>query len=130
MASEGYHEPAGELQGSTRDMHRALQSMIEELEAVTWYMQRIDASDDPALQEVLAHNRDEEKEHASMLLEWIRRRDPCFDEHLRTYLFTEAPIGAIEKAAEAGEATGGGPERGRAGSTPGSLTVGDLTRRR
>ena len=92
MANEGYHEPVTELSDETRDMHRAITSLMEELEAVDWYNQRVDASQDKELAEIIAHNRDEEKEHASMLLEWIRRRDPAFDEELRDYLFTEKAI--------------------------------------
>ena len=76
-------------------------SIMEELEAVDWYAQRVDATSDVELAAVLAHNRDEEKEHAAMTLEWLRRRDPIFDRHLRTYLFTEDPITAIEVEAEA-----------------------------
>lgn len=92
MASEGYHEPLGELQDNTRDMHRAIVSLMEELEAVDWYNQRVDACKDPELKAILAHNRDEEKEHASMVLEWIRRQDATFDKELRDYLFTDKPI--------------------------------------
>ncbi len=92
MAGEGYHEPVEELSDETRDLHRAVVSLIEELEAVDWYDQRVDASKDAELKAILAHNRDEEKEHASMLLEWIRRKDPAFDKELRDYLFTEKPI--------------------------------------
>jgi hypothetical protein len=92
MANEGFHEPLEELSEETREMHRAIISLMEELEAVDWYNQRIDASKDQELREILAHNRDEEKEHASMLLEWIRRRDSKFDHELRDYLFTEKPI--------------------------------------
>ncbi|MCL4802620.1 MAG: ferritin-like domain-containing protein [Burkholderiales bacterium] len=92
MASEGYHEPAGELSDATRDMHRAIVSLMEELEAVDWYNQRVDACKDPELRAILAHNRDEEKEHAAMVLEWIRRRDPKFDGELRDYLFTDKKI--------------------------------------
>ena len=88
MASEGYHEPIDELSVQTRDMHRAIVSLMEELEAVDWYNQRVDACKDKSLKAILAHNRDEEKEHASMLLEWIRRKDPKFDEELKGYLFT------------------------------------------
>jgi len=87
-----YHEPMDELQDSTKDMHRAIVSLIEELEAVDWYNQRVDACKDQELRSILAHNRDEEKEHASMLLEWIRRKDPTFEKELRDYLFTEKPI--------------------------------------
>jgi len=92
MANEGYHEPIEELTTETRDMHRAITSLMEELEAVDWYNQRVDACQDPELKRILAHNRDEEKEHAAMVLEWIRRRDPAFDHELRDYLFTEEPI--------------------------------------
>ncbi|HCK80379.1 MAG TPA: ferritin-like domain-containing protein [Candidatus Competibacter sp.] len=92
MASVGYHEPTDELSAQTRDMHRAIVSLMEELEAVDWYNQRVDACKDQALKAILAHNRDEEKEHASMLLEWIRRKDPKFDEELKGYLFTDKPI--------------------------------------
>jgi uncharacterized protein len=92
MASVGYHEPIEELSATTRDMHRAIVSLMEELEAVDWYNQRADACQDPELKAILEHNRDEEKEHASMVLEWIRRHDPDFSEQLRDYLFTEKPI--------------------------------------
>lgn len=92
MANEGYHEPVNELSAETRDMHRAIVSLMEELEAVDWYNQRIDAATDGELRAILAHNRDEEKEHASMLLEWIRRRDGKFDHELKDYLFTDKPI--------------------------------------
>jgi uncharacterized protein len=92
MASEGYHEPIGELSDQTRDMHRAIVSLMEELEAVDWYNQRVDACKDAELKAILAHNRDEEKEHAAMVLEWIRRRDPKFDGELERYLFTTKPL--------------------------------------
>ena len=92
MANEGYHEPINELTDKTRDMHRAITSLMEELEAVDWYNQRVDACKDPELQAILAHNRDEEKEHAAMVLEWIRRQDPTFDHELKDYLFTEKTI--------------------------------------
>ncbi|WP_405231817.1 encapsulin-associated ferritin-like protein [Lentisalinibacter salinarum] len=92
MANEGYHEPVSELSDETRDMHRAIISLMEELEAVDWYQQRIDVCKDDELRRILAHNRDEEKEHAAMVLEWIRRRDPKFNDELKDYLFTEEPI--------------------------------------
>ena len=92
MANEGYHEPINELSDATRDMHRAIISLMEELEAVDWYNQRVDACKDTELKAILAHNRDEEKEHAAMVLEWIRRKDPAFDHELRDYLFTEKSI--------------------------------------
>jgi ferritin-like protein len=92
MALEALHEPVGELSATTRNMHRAIASLIEELEAIAWYQQRADVCTDPALKAILAHNRDEEKEHAAMVLEWIRRNDPAFDKELRDYLFTDRPI--------------------------------------
>jgi ferritin-like protein len=92
MSNEGYHEPINELSDDTRDMHRAITSLMEELEAVDWYNQRVDASKDKELKAILAHNRDEEKEHAAMVLEWIRRQDPAFDKELRDYLFTDKEI--------------------------------------
>ena|SRR6059058_5215416 len=92
MASEGLHESADDLTPQTRDLHRAIVSLMEELEAIDWYQQRVDATKDEALRVILAHNRDEEKEHASMVLEWIRRHDPALDAHLKKYLFTTLPI--------------------------------------
>lgn len=92
MASEGYHEPLDKLSAETMDMHRAIMSLMEELEAVDWYNQRVDGASDPELKRILAHNRDEEKEHAAMVLEWIRRRDPKMDEELRETLFKEGDI--------------------------------------
>jgi len=93
MANEGYHEPVSELSEETRDMHRAITSLMEELEAVDWYNQRVDATSDPELKRILEHNRDEEKEHAAMVLEWIRRRDPVMDRELRETLFKDGAIG-------------------------------------
>jgi ferritin-like protein len=92
MANEGYHEPIEEITDETRDMHRAISSLMEELEAVDWYNQRVDACKDPELKAILEHNRDEEKEHAAMVLEWIRRKDSVMDKELKDYLFTTAPI--------------------------------------
>ena len=92
MANEGYHEPIDELSDETRDMHRAITSLMEELEAVDWYNQRVDACKDPQLKAILAHNRDEEKEHAAMVLEWIRRRDRVLDKELKEYLFSTGDI--------------------------------------
>lgn len=93
MANEGYHEPYEELSDETKDMHRAIISLMEELEAVDWYNQRIDCCKDDELKKILRHNRDEEKEHAAMVLEWIRRRDPKFNDELKDNLFTEDEIG-------------------------------------
>lgn len=92
MSSTAFHERFEDLSGETRDMHRAIVSLMEELEAVDWYNQRQDACSDEALKAILVHNRDEEKEHASMLLEWIRRNDPTFSIQLKEYLFTNKPI--------------------------------------
>ena len=92
MANAHFHEEVSDLKVATRDMHRAIQSLMEELEAVDWYNQRVDACKDSELKAILAHNRDEEKEHAAMVLEWIRRKDPAFDKELRDYLFTDKPI--------------------------------------
>ncbi len=88
MANEGYHDPVDELSDDTRDTHRAITSLMEALEAVDWYNQRVDACKDPELTAILAHNRDEEKEHAAMVLEWIRRNDSTFDAELKDFLFT------------------------------------------
>ena len=92
MASEGLHEAADLLDAQTIDRHRAIVSLMEELEAVDWYDQRIRATSDGELAAVLRHNRDEEKEHAAMVLEWLRRHDPELDKQLREYLFTEGSI--------------------------------------
>jgi len=92
MANESFHEAIDELSDETRDMHRAIVSLMEELEAVDWYNQRMDACKDNELRAILKHNRDEEKEHAAMVLEWIRRRDSKFDDELKDYLFTDKAI--------------------------------------
>ena len=125
MASEGLHEPRELMSAETIDAHRAITSIMEEFEAVDWYGQRVDATADPELAEILAHNRDEEKEHAAMTLEWLRRRDAKLDQHLRTYLFTEGSVLTIEDAAEhgGGSADGGDPT---ARSGDGSLGIGSL----
>lgn len=119
-----YHEPTSELSADTRDLHRALSSMKEELEAIDWYQQRADATQDSSLRDVLIHNRDEELEHAAMVLEWLRRRIPKLDEVLRTYLFTEQPIVAIEQQAEGGNGPSDSPT---AASAFGSLGIGKFT---
>lgn len=114
--SAGLHEPEDSLTPEVIDRHRAIVSLMEELEAVDWYDQRVHAATDEELSGLLAHNRDEEKEHAAMLLEWLRRRDPALDRHLRTYLFTEGSILELEHEAEHGDGYGEG----------GSLGIGDL----
>lgn len=92
MSSIGYHEPVDELPAETRDMHRALVSLMEELEAVDWYNQRAVACKDNELKAIIEHNRDEEKEHAAMLLAWIQRKDERFSGQFREYLFSENAI--------------------------------------
>jgi ferritin-like protein len=106
QGSTTFHESEERLSPRTRDMHRALVSLMEELEAIDWYQQRIDATDDAELRDILRHNREEEVEHAAMVLEWIRRRDTDFQAKLKTYLFGEGAIVGLEKAAEAGGANG------------------------
>jgi uncharacterized protein len=113
--SETLHEQPSDLAAETIDRHRAIASLMEEFEAVDWYQQRVDAASDDELRAVLAHNRDEELEHAAMVLEWLRRHNPVIDEMLRTYLFTKGPITDVEAA-------GGG----EAGQGDGSLGIGDL----
>jgi len=119
MASEILHEPREVLGEATIDRHRAITSIMEELEAIDWYDQRVAATTDASLAAVLAHNRDEEKEHAAMTLEWLRRHDATFDGHLRTYLFTELTVTEVEA-----EAMAGGDARD--GSGDGSLGIGSL----
>jgi ferritin-like protein len=102
QGSTTFHEAEEHLTPATRDLHRAIVSLMEELEAVDWYQQRIDATQDAELREILRHNRDEEKEHAAMVLEWIRRRDAAFDAKLRAYLFSEGSIVGREDALEPG----------------------------
>jgi ferritin-like protein len=92
MPSTGYQEPVTELSGETQDMHRAIVSLMEEMEAVDFYNQRANVCKDSELKAILEHNRDEEKEHASMILEWICRKDSTFSKELKDYLFTDKPI--------------------------------------
>ena len=146
MASEGLHEPIEKLKPETVDIHRAIVSLMEELEAIDWYRQRVDASADPQLgavlehnmneeiehasmsvtvvprsaHDVLAHNMNEEIEHASMVLEWIRRHVPKFNEALRTYLFTTIDITEIEEKVESGG------EEGEGGNGSKRATIGDM----
>ncbi len=115
--SVGLHEAEEKLRSETTDNHRALTSMMEELEAVDWYDQRVDAASDEELKEILAHNRDEEKEHFTMLLEWLRRRDPKFSQELKNRLFSSGSIVVEEGAAAGGETEGPGD---------GSLGLGSL----
>lgn len=105
MAHDGLQEAAADLSGETRDLHRALVSLQEELEAVDSYRQRADACSDSELRSILLHLMRDEMEHAAMLTEWLRRGDEGFAAELRTYLFTGAPIVEIEAAADATNAT-------------------------
>jgi hypothetical protein len=97
MSSEGLHAPRDRLSKETISLHQGITSLIEELEAADWYRQRADDCDVPALKEILLHNMREEIEHASMVLEWLRRNSADFDHHLRTYLFREGSILELEK---------------------------------
>ena len=97
MSAISLHEPQDQLKPETIDRHRAIRSLMEEFEAVDWYRQRADATKDKGLREVMLHNAREELEHASMVLEWLRRNDPEFDRMLRTYLFKEGEITEIEE---------------------------------
>jgi ferritin-like protein len=106
-SSGKFHESEERLRPQTMEHHRAIVSLMEELEAVDWYDQRIDATEDPELRAILIHNRDEEKEHAAMALEWLRRRDAELDRFLRQYLFTEGSITGLEEASDAGAADPG-----------------------
>ncbi len=99
MSSEGLHVPREKLSKQTLNLHYAIRSLMEELEAVDWYRQRAEDCDDAELKAILLHNADEEIEHASMVLEWIRRREPRFDKELREYLFTTAPVTKVEQEA-------------------------------
>ena len=133
MSHEGYHEQVELLPEATKDFHRAIESLIEELEAVDWYQQRADATKEESLKAVLLHNRNEEVEHAMMTLEWLRRRDAKIDETARTYLFTGRPITEIEEAEDAagagddpGKAPGGVHKGGGSAKSSGSLGIGSL----
>lgn len=124
MTSEAYHE--SQITEKTRDMHRAITSLREELEAVDWYQQRIDATQDEDLKKILIHNRDEEKEHAAMVLEWLRRNDEGFAKELKDWLFTSRPF-TTEDAPAGGH--GGEPAPGGAPPAPSKtakLTVASL----
>ncbi|MDY6915982.1 MAG: ferritin-like domain-containing protein [Candidatus Cloacimonadota bacterium] len=98
-----YHEPVEELSAETRNIVRALDSLKEEVEAINWYHQRVDACKDAELKKILEHNRDEEIEHAVMTIEWLRRNMSGWDEELRTYIFGKGDITALEEGEEEGE---------------------------
>jgi len=126
MASETLHEDPAKLGPEVIDRHRAIVSLMEELEAVDWYDQRAKATANAELRSILEHNRDEEKEHAAMALEWLRRNDPKMDEHLRTFLFKEGPIRQIEATMMNGGGADGGDAGGTDAPTDGSLGIGSL----
>ena len=117
MSSTEYHEPVELLSAETLDMHRALVSAIEELEAIDWYQQRADASVDANLIKILLHNKKEEIEHFCMTLEWIRRKSPAFSKRMRKYLFTEGEITELERRSKSSSTSK---------ATDGSLQVGGL----
>jgi ferritin-like protein len=101
MAHEGYHEPIEALTAKTRDLHRAIVSLQEELEAVDWYQQRVDVVTDPDLRRILEHNRDEEKEHAMMIVEWLRRHDVVFARNVDLFVKSRGEITTVEERAKA-----------------------------
>ena len=128
MGSESLHAPRERLSRKTLSLHHAIVSIIEEMDAVDWYRQRADDCEDDALREILLHNMREEIEHACMALEWLRRSDPDWEEQLKTYLFTEAPITKVEEVAMDKDGEDGaddGDAAEGAGST-GSFTIGKL----
>lgn len=120
MSSETLHEDPKALGSEILDKHRAIASLMEELEAVDWYDQRVAVATDDDLKAVLAHNRDEEKEHAAVVLEWLRRGDPALDKNLRKYLFTKEPLAALVAVGKADPPVPVAPE--------GHLGIGDLRR--
>jgi uncharacterized protein len=119
MSSESYHEPIELLSEGTKNHHRALVSLREELEAVDWYQQRAEACTDAELRAILTHNKNEEIEHAMMTLEWLRRNDAVIASNIATYINSSGPITSVEKGA-----TGGGGEA-KAPPSP-SLGIGSL----
>ena len=131
MSSESLHAPRERLSKETLAMHQAIVSLMEELEAADWYRQRADDCDNPKLKDILLHNMREEMEHASMVLEWIRRNSPDFAAHMKTYLFTDVPILEVEKLATGKEAAPKGGKSGSGGDKPAGggdrgFTIGSL----
>ena len=123
MASETYHEPLDRLSPETMDLHRAIVSLMEELEAIDWYQQRAEACEDDELRAVLTHNKNEEIEHAMMILEWLRRNKLEFDTTARTYLMTQ---GAITEAEARLRASGGSSATPAGGDGSAGLGIGSL----
>lgn len=132
MSSENLHEDRADLPEEVIDKHRAITSLMEEFEAVDWYDQRAAVTQDPELKAILLHNRDEEMEHAAMVLEWLRRRYPVINEQLQTYLFMEGDIVASEHAAtgkddgEGEDAHGSSTDPSPTAAPDGSLGIGSL----
>jgi len=117
MASDTYHEPLELLSEDTKNTHRAIVSLMEELEAIDWYQQRAEACSDPELSAVLTHNKNEEVEHAMMTLEWLRRKSSVFNDNIGTYLNSSGPITEVEAASLAGGGASGKGERGSGSSS-------------
>lgn len=113
-----YSEPYEAIDEKTRDISRAITSLREELEAIDWYNQRVNTTTDQELKDIMAHNRDEEIEHAVMTFEWLRRNMGSFDEEMKTYLFTEGSLLNAEVAAMGGQSP--------AGSKTGGMNIGNL----
>ena len=125
-SSASYHESLDKISPRTQDMHRAIVSLQEELEAADWYQQRADACDDGELRAILLHNMREEIEHAAMILEWLRRCHPDFGKHLQTYLFTTQAIVDIEEEDTGGEASASASDTAVPPASQPSLTVGTM----
>jgi len=83
------HEDRQKLSTKTLDLKRAIDSLKEELEAIDWYNQQADATNDEELKKVLIHNANEEKEHAAMLIEWLRKNDKVFAKEIDDNLFKD-----------------------------------------
>jgi hypothetical protein len=126
MSSDSYHEPIELLSEDTKNTHRAIVSLMEELEAIDWYQQRAEACTDPELCSVLTHNKREEVEHAMMTLEWLRRKQPVFAENIATYLNSSGPITAVEKQMKPGVSGQSGGAVGESQDESVSLGIGSL----
>lgn len=134
MSSDTYHEPLELLSEDTKNTHRAIVSLMEELEAIDWYGQRAEACTDPELSAVLTHNKNEEVEHAMMTLEWLRRKSSVFNDNIATYLNSSGPITEVEEAlmsGASGKGEGGASKKSEPGSaksynTSESLGIGSL----
>ncbi len=122
MASDTYHEPLELLSEDTKNTHRAIVSLMEELEAIDWYQQRAEACSDPELSAVLTHNKNEEVEHAMMTLEWLRRKVPVFDDNIGTYINSSGPILEVEEAMTSGSNGKGEGGSGKGGKVSGGAS--------